>query len=72
MEGRSIYCWILGVAVLAVVALSKDATQSKFAVGSDVTIAAIRRVQEKCIFKNDLLFMRRVAYQESRDGIQLA
>uniref|UniRef100_A0A914Q676 VWFA domain-containing protein n=1 Tax=Panagrolaimus davidi TaxID=227884 RepID=A0A914Q676_9BILA len=45
-----------------------DAVTSKHAVGSDVVTAAIRRVQDTCIFKNDLLFMRRVAFQESNDG----
>uniref|UniRef100_A0AC35GEI4 VWFA domain-containing protein n=1 Tax=Panagrolaimus sp. PS1159 TaxID=55785 RepID=A0AC35GEI4_9BILA len=49
----------------------KDATHTQNAIGSDVVIASIRKVQDTCIFPNDLLFLRRLAYVQSKDGNSL-
>ena len=51
---------------LGVVAV--DSTTVKQAIGTDVVRATLRRIEDTCIFPQDFLFMRRVAWQESRDG----
>uniref|UniRef100_A0AC34FUV5 Uncharacterized protein n=1 Tax=Panagrolaimus sp. ES5 TaxID=591445 RepID=A0AC34FUV5_9BILA len=69
---KTIFCSSLILLSLSIsTVLCADAVTSKHAVGSDVVQAAIRRIQDTCIFKNDLLFMRRVAFQESNDGNDL-
>jgi hypothetical protein len=64
-------CSLIILSTFISLAFGADAVTSKHAVGSDVVTAAIRRVQDTCIFNNDLLFMRRVAFQESNDGNDL-
>uniref|UniRef100_A0A914E3R1 VWFA domain-containing protein n=1 Tax=Acrobeloides nanus TaxID=290746 RepID=A0A914E3R1_9BILA len=51
---------------LGVVAV--DSTTVKQAIGTDVVRATLRRIEDTCIFPQDFLFMRRVAWQESKDG----
>uniref|UniRef100_A0AC34FV04 VWFA domain-containing protein n=1 Tax=Panagrolaimus sp. ES5 TaxID=591445 RepID=A0AC34FV04_9BILA len=51
--------------------LLKYATDTKYAIGNEVVIASIRKIQDTCIFPNDLLFLRRVAWVESKDGDSL-
>lgn len=45
-----------------------DATLIANQTGEDVVDASISRVQDTCIFTNDLQFMRRVAYVETTFG----
>jgi Mg-chelatase subunit ChlD len=59
---------LLLIASFNFVVYGKDATDTKYAIGSEVVIASIRKVQDTCIFPNDLLFLRRLAWVESQDG----
>lgn len=45
-----------------------DRTRIAGATGSDVVQAVVDIIGQKCIFKNDRLFVRRMAYVESEDG----
>lgn len=46
-----------------------DQTMVEQASGSHVVEAVVSRIQEKCVFEDDKLFLRRLAFVESHDGI---
>ena len=46
----------------------QDDTLKDGASGKFVVEAVIRLITEKCVFSHDMLFLRRLAYVESRDG----
>ena len=48
-----------------------DRTREDRAKGADIVQAVIDRIRENCIYPNDRLFLRRLAYVESRDGANL-
>ncbi|XP_041372526.1 uncharacterized protein LOC121385804 [Gigantopelta aegis] len=54
--------------LLASATLAIDLTLSPGARGGDVVAAVVDRIRSKCIFPNDRLFLRRLAYVETRDG----
>ena len=47
----------------------RDGTLQPQASGSGITETTWERVRSKCIFSDDKLFMRRLAYVESQDGL---
>ncbi|XP_046559880.1 LOW QUALITY PROTEIN: integrin alpha-1-like [Haliotis rubra] len=65
MTGPAVYL-VLSVAVG--VSLAADLTLSPGADGKIVVDAVIDRIRSKCIFGDDRLFLRRLAYVETSDG----
>ena len=61
---------ILALSLLAFITMAQkhDATLEKFAKGSAVVIAVCQLIENSCIFPDDKLFCRRLAYVESLDG----
>lgn len=55
-----VLCWKLVSAV--------DRTREDRAVGADIVQAVVDIIREKCIYPNDRVFLRRLAYVESKDG----
>ncbi|XP_071145061.1 uncharacterized protein [Mytilus edulis] len=47
-----------------------DKTRTPNASGSDVVEAVVNLIREACIFPNDKLYLRRLAYVESMDGLE--
>ena len=47
----------------------KDGTLEENASGSVIVDATLNILRSKCIFPSDKLFMRRLAYVESHDGL---
>jgi hypothetical protein len=45
-----------------------DRTRQDRAVGPDIVQAVVDIIRESCIYPNDRVFLRRLAYVESRDG----
>uniref|UniRef100_A0A914ZAW4 VWFA domain-containing protein n=1 Tax=Panagrolaimus superbus TaxID=310955 RepID=A0A914ZAW4_9BILA len=70
MAGKLFLCFLIFVTAFEF-AYGKDATDTKYAIGNEVVIASIRKIQDTCIFPNDLLFLRRLAWVESQDGDSL-
>ncbi|PVD27457.1 hypothetical protein C0Q70_12617 [Pomacea canaliculata] len=58
---------ILGVAE-AQISVGTDATRVAGSTGSDVVDAVVDLIRSNCIFSEDRLLLRRIAYIESRDG----
>lgn len=56
-----VLCWKL---VLSAV----DRTREDRAVGADIVQAVVDIIRENCIYPNDRVFLRRLAYVESIDG----
>ena len=46
-----------------------DKTRTPNAVGSDVVEAVVNVIRNYCLFPDDKLYLRRVAYVESQDGL---
>ncbi|XP_061188685.1 uncharacterized protein LOC133196852 [Saccostrea echinata] len=51
------------------VCFSVDRTREDRAVGPDIVQAVVDIIRENCIYPNDRLFLRRLAYLESNDGL---
>ena len=47
-----------------------DKTLEENAIGTNVTDAVVNKIQESNIFKNDRMFLRRIAQAESKDGLE--
>ncbi|XP_046338529.2 uncharacterized protein LOC124119903 [Haliotis rufescens] len=60
--------WLMLTAAVMGVALAVDLTMSPGADGKVVVDAVIDRIRSKCIFGDDRLFLRRLAYVETSDG----
>ena len=62
--------WLMAGAVLFVgrSCLAVDQTVEEKAVGADVVQAAVDLVQGSCIFSDDKLLLRRLAYVATTDG----
>lgn len=45
-----------------------DRTREDRAVGADIVQAVVDIIRENCIYPNDRVFLRRLAYVESKDG----
>ena len=54
----------------ASVSAQVDLTQKEKAAGKDVVEAVLRIINEKCVFEDDKLFLKRLAYVESEDGTE--
>jgi len=65
----------LGVLILCSVYLITgqftDRTRIPRQSGSDVVEAVVNLIREACIFPNDKLYLRRLAYVESMDGMEV-
>jgi hypothetical protein len=65
----------LGVLILCSVYLINgqftDRTRIPKQAGSDVVEAVVNLIREACIFPNDKLYLRRLAYVESMDGMEV-
>lgn len=46
-----------------------DRTREDRAVGADIVQAVVDIIRENCIYPNDRIFLRRLAYVESKDGL---
>uniref|UniRef100_A0A914QIM7 Uncharacterized protein n=1 Tax=Panagrolaimus davidi TaxID=227884 RepID=A0A914QIM7_9BILA len=62
---------ILNLFILKAVCSSNDPINSKYEIGTEIVTASIRKIQDSCIFNNDLLFMHRIAFHETTDGNDL-
>lgn len=60
----------LAVCILIVSAQITDKTRIAGTVGSDVVEAVVNIIREACIFPNDKLYLRRLAFVESMDGME--
>lgn len=56
-----VLCW--GLVLSAV-----DRTREDRAVGADIVQAVVDIIRENCIYPNDRVFLRRLAYVQSKDG----
>lgn len=48
-----------------------DRTLEERAVGADIVQAVVDIVRENCIYPNDRVFLRRLAYVQSQDGLDV-
>ncbi|KAK3106820.1 hypothetical protein FSP39_000499 [Pinctada imbricata] len=62
------YCTIFIVFLLVSVTYQVDLTRQKGSKGSSVVDATLNLIKSKCIFEDDRLFMRRLAYVATNDG----
>ena len=60
---------VVFLAVLTVAFAQVDKTREDRAMGSAVVQAVVDLIREHCIYPDDRLFLRRLAYVESRDGM---
>lgn len=59
---------LLSIVVLIVEISGKDLTRLKGSSGKDVVDATIDQIKDSCIFQNDYLFLRRLAFVNSKFG----
>lgn len=59
---------ILSLVLMIAASKAVDRTRTEGATGSDVVQTVVDIIGQKCIFKNERLFVRRMAYVESDDG----
>ncbi|XP_067662561.1 uncharacterized protein [Haliotis asinina] len=62
------YCVLASLLLGLGVAIVQDQTQVPGASGSEVTEAVVNRITESCLFSDDKMFLRRLAYVETHDG----
>lgn len=62
---------LLCIALFNVCYSAVDRTREDRAKGADIVQAVVDVIREKCIYPNDRLFLRRLAYVESRDGLDI-
>ena len=60
--------FIIFTAFVASCLSAVDETLMEKTSGSSVVEAAINKIETSCVFDNDNLFLRRIAYVESSDG----
>ena len=61
---------MLLVAVFSTVdAVAVDRTREERAVGAEIVQAVVDLIRENCIYPKDRLYLRRLAYVESKDGL---
>lgn len=48
-----------------------DRTLEERAAGADIVQAVVDIIRENCIYPNDRVFLRRLAYVQSRDGLDV-
>ncbi|KAK7487973.1 hypothetical protein BaRGS_00020718 [Batillaria attramentaria] len=72
--GRFLWCVVTCATVLVTSCrgLGSDSTVTPGAFGTDVVLAVINSLQSNCILSSDRLFLRRLAYVETRDGTDSA
>ncbi|XP_046558985.1 uncharacterized protein LOC124268023 [Haliotis rubra] len=68
MGMRTVCVTVLLCCAVGVVAIT-DLTRQERQKGADVVQAAIDQIRDWCIFSQDRLFLRRLAYVESKDGL---
>ncbi|XP_067679055.1 uncharacterized protein [Haliotis asinina] len=69
MRMKTVCVTVLFCSWVGVVASEIDLTRQDKQKGAEVVQAAIDRIRDGCIFSQDRLFLRRLAYVESRDGL---
>lgn len=60
---------VLLVCISKVLSQGVDMTFQIGATGPDVVQAVVDKIKDNCIYSNDRLFLRRLAYVESHDGL---
>lgn len=62
---------ILCVSVIGIFGQFTDKTRTPGEKGSDVVEAVVNLIKNSCIFPNDRMYLRRLAYVETADGLSL-
>ncbi|XP_062602682.1 uncharacterized protein LOC134264402 [Saccostrea cucullata] len=60
---------LLSVSILGIFGQFTDKTRIPGAKGSDVVEAVVNLIKNSCIFPNDRMYLRRLAYVETQDGL---